>query len=561
MGRRLDRGGAALTLTAGAPTPAPTLAPPAQAGARPLVRPPRSRWFGWLPLVFLGVFFVWPVVTVLLRGFTAEGLDVLTSSATWQVWWFTLLQAALSTALTLALGLPAAYVLHRIRFPGRRLLLALMTVPFVLPTVVVGAAFRALLPSSWNGTLAAIVAAHVFFNLAVVIRVVGGLWAHLDPRYDDAARTLGAGPLRAWLTVTWPLLRPAVLASTSLVFLFTFTSFGVVLILGGPTNPTLEVEIYRRTVQLFDLSGAATLCLLQLVAVLVVLLVGARLQRRLAVRQRLARADSVLRRPVGATDAVLLAIVAADALLVLAPMVALVVRSFRVGAGWGLDWWRALSTSGPTTRDVAAWDALRMSLTYAAATVVIAVAVGGAAACAIAYARRGSSALDAALMLPLGTSAVTVGFGLLLAFGSRPLDLRGSAVIVPIGHALVAVPLVIAVVLPVLRSLDPRQREVAATLGSSSARTWRTVDLPVLGRALAVGAGFAAAVSLGEFGATSFLARTDTPTVPIRIGQLLSRPGEANAGQAAALAVVLMAVTALVVLLAERWRGRTSGGL
>ena len=202
-----------------------------------------------------------------------------------------------------------------------------------------------------------------------------------------------------------------------------------------------------------------------------------------------------------------------------------------------------------------------MSLAYAAATVVIAVVVGGAAACAIAYARRGSSALDAALMLPLGTSAVTVGFGLLLAFGGRPLDLRGSAVIVPIGHALVAVPLVVAVVLPVLRSVDPRQREVAATLGSSPARTWRTVDLPVLGRAPAVGAGFAAAVSLGEFGATSFLARTDAPTVPVRIGQLLSRPGEANAGQAAALAVVLMAVTAIVVLLAERWRGRASGGL
>ena len=157
-------------------------------------------------------------------------------------------------------------------------------------------------------------------------------------------------------------------------------------------------------------------------------------------------------------------------------------------------------------------------------------------------------------MLPLGTSAVTLGFGLLITFAVPPFDLRGSWVIVPIGHALVAIPLVVRTVLPVLRAVDPRLREVAATLGASPLRAWRTVDLPVLGRALGVGAGFAAAVSLGEFGATSFLARADAPTLPVQIGRLLSRPGEANVGQAAALSVVLVVITALVVVLAERLR-------
>ena len=146
-------------------------------------------------------------------------------------------------------------------------------------------------------------------------------------------------------------------------------------------------------------------------------------------------------------------------------------------------------------------------------------------------------------MLPLGTSAVTLGFGLLVTFSIAPIDLRGSWIIVPIGQALVAVPLVVRTVLPVLRALDPRQREAAASLGASPWRSWRTVDVPVLARALAVGAAFAAAVSLGEFGATSFLARTDAPTVPVLIGRLLSRPGEANVGQAAALSVVLVALT------------------
>jgi thiamine transport system permease protein len=511
--------------------------------------------------LFLAVFFVLPLGVVLARGLTPAGLTVLREASTWRVLGFTTLQAVLSTALTLVLGVPAAYVLHRVEFRGRRALRSLLTVPFVLPTVVVGAAFRSLLPTSWTGGLVAIVLAHVFFNLAVVIRVVGGLWTHLDDRYDQVARTLGATPWRVLRTVTWPLVRPAVLASGSLVFLFTFTSFGVVLVLGGPTSTTLEVEIYRRTVQLFDLSSAATLCVVQLLAVLLVLLVAGSLQRRLAVRQRLGRsvvAASPARSPI---DRLLVALVVGLGGFVALPLLALLRDSLHVRDHWGWDWWRALGSTGTTTRDVPAWDSVRVSLGYAVAAVLIAVVVGGAAACAIAYTRRGSGWLDAGLMLPLGTSAVTLGFGLLITFSVAPFDLRGRWIIVPIGQALVAIPLVVRSVLPVLRAVDPRLREVAATLGSSPAQVWRTIDVPVVSRALAVGAGFAAAVSLGEFGATSFLARTDAPTLPVAIGRLLSRPGDANVGQAAALSVLLVVITAAVVLLTERLRAPGQEGL
>ncbi len=528
---------------------------PAGGGASSPIPSPPVAWFAVVPMVFLGVFFAWPLIHVLVRGLSWDALAVLFRPATVDVVRFTVVQAVLSTVLTVLLGVPAAYALHRLRFRGRRALLSLLTVPFVLPTVVVGAAFRSLLPQQWVGGLAAIVLAHVFFNLAVVIRVVGGLWTHLDDRYEQAARTLGASPWTVARTITWPLLRPAVLAASALVFLFTFTSFGVVLVLGGPTTTTLEVEIYRRTVTLFDLSGAAALCLLQIAAVAVVLLVSGRLQRRLTVRQRLARAEVAAHRPCSALDRSLVAVVVVESVLVALPLLALVLDSLRVGERWGLDWWRSIWTDGPTTRDVAAWESIRVSVQYAAATTLIAVLVGASAACAIVYARRGGGALDTASALPLGTSAVTVGFGLLITFAVAPLDLRGSWIIVPIGQSLVAVPLVIRTVLPVLRSLDPRLREVAATLGSSPWRTWRTVDVAVLRRSLGAAAGLAAAVSLGEFGATSFLARTDAPTVPVLIGRLLSRPGEANVGQAAALSVLLVAVTALVVLATDHLRG------
>ncbi len=524
---------------------------------------------GWLlgivPAVFLLVFFAFPVLTVLARGLGGgDGLELLSRPDIQHIIEFTVGQALLSTVLTLAVALPGAFVLHRYDFRGRRLLLAVSVVPFVLPTVVVGLAFRAVLPSAWIGTLGSILLAHVFFNYAVVVLVVGGLWSHLDPRYDQAARTLGASPWRAFRTVTWPLLRPAVAAAAALVFLFTFTSFGVVLVLGGPTTTTLEVEIYQRTAELLDLSGAAVLAVVQIVGLAVVLLVSAWLQSRAAVAQKLREEGSgTLTRPRTAGQRLLLGgVLSSMALLLGVPMLALVLRSLRVGDSWGLAWWRALgSLDAGTTRYTSPIDSLRVSLQYALVTAVFSVVIGGLAACAIGYSGRWGRVLDTGAMLPLGTSAVTLGFGLFLAFSHAPIDLRGAWLLVPLAHTLVAVPLVLRTVLPVLRSIDPRLRQVAATLGATPRRAWVTVDLPLLGRALAVGAGFAVAVSLGEFGATAFLARSDAPPLPVQIVRLLSRPGEASYGASMALATLLMVVTAAVVLgVGALQLGRSPGG-
>src|SRR5574337_1450490 len=90
---------------------------------------------------------------------------------------------------------------------------------------------------------AAILIAHTFFNVAVVVRVVGTFWASLDPRIAEAAATLGASPWRRAREITLPLLAPALAAAAAIVFLFSFTSFGIVLILGGVRYSTLETAI------------------------------------------------------------------------------------------------------------------------------------------------------------------------------------------------------------------------------------------------------------------------------------------------------------------------------
>jgi thiamine transport system permease protein len=245
------------------------------------------------------------------------------------------------------------------------------------------------------------------------------------------------------------------------------------------------------------------------------------------------------------------------AMFLVLPLAVLVERSLSVSGEYGLGAYRELSR--PTSVLLATpYEAVWNSIVYASAATVIAVVVGGLAAFAVASS-RGPRTLDVLLMLPLGASAVMLGFGFVIAFDHVPIDFRSEPWIVPVAQAIVAIPFVVRIVAPTLRAIDERQREAAAVLGASPGRVRREIDLPIVGRAVTVAAGFAFAISLGEFGATVFLARPDSPTLPVAIFRFLNRPGELNAAQAYALAVVLMGVTALAILVVGHLRVRRLG--
>jgi thiamine transport system permease protein len=520
-------------------------------------RRPLAAWGGTallaaLPLGFLSVFFAWPLAAILERSLVSGGsldlpFDVLTSRTTGEIAWFTLWQAAVSTALTLVAALPLTWALARFSFAGRGLVEALVLLPFVLPTVVVATAFVAVLPDGAEHTVWAILLAHVFFNVAVVVRVVGPYWERLDARAWDVAATLGAGPARRFRTLTLPALQPALAAAASIVFLFCFTSFGVILILGGPRYATLETEIYNQAARAFDLRTAAALALLQLAAVAMVIGIAGRLERRLGGGRR-QRATGP-RRPAARERAVVAGVVLLTLSLLAAPLATLVERSLAVPGGHGFDHYRALARETPAML-VAPWHAALNSLLFAGAATSLALAVG--IATAVLATRRGGGTLDAVVMLPLGASAAMLGFGFLLAFDDPPLDLRRSAWLVAVAQALVATPFVVRTLAPALRAVDPRLREAAAVLGATPAQVRREIDLPLVARALGVAVGLAFAVCLGEFGATVFVARADWPTLPVAIFRFLGRPGAANAGEAMALCVVLMALTSAAALASER---------
>lgn len=565
-----------------APPPAAPTAPTAPGRGWAVARGTAWAVAAAVPLLFLGVFFAWPVLTLVGRGLVVDGsldlsgfAEVLGRPRTWRIVGLTLAQATLGTVISVLLGVPGAAVLYRSRFPGRGVLRALVTVPFVLPTVVVGVAFRALLRDNGplgflhlDGTFAAIVAALVFFNYAVVVRTVGGLWERLDPRPEQAARSLGASPARAFLTVTLPALTPALTSAASLVFLFCATAFGTVLVLGGMRFGTVETEIWIQTTQFLDLRAASVLSVVQVVVVVAALAVAGR------ARARRERALSLVDTPVRSVGRPhpLPAVVTAVVLVLLAlPLAALVLGSLRTGDGWGLDHYRALGTTGGRNAlTVTVWEALGNSLRVAVDATVLALVVGCLVALLVSRrprrpaARRAMGVLDGVFMLPLGVSAVTVGFGALLTLGHPfgiATDLRATGVLVPVAQAVVAVPLVVRTVLPVLRAVDPRLQEAARTLGAGPGRVLATVDGALAARSVGLAVGFAFAVSLGEFGATSFLARPDRPTLPVVVFRLIGQPGADNYGMALAAGVVLAVLTAGVMAVAERLRGPVGGEL
>jgi thiamine transport system permease protein len=565
-------------------------------------RPIFSSLLLWLaPLIFLALFYFYPLSSILSISFArgeggiiASFKEALLSPSVRNIIWFTFWQATVSTILTLALGLPGAYLLARYEFKGKSLIKALTGISFVLPTLVVAAAFNALLgpqglvnaslmsifsldspPIMFTNTLLAILVAHVFYNTTIVLRLVGDFWAHIDPRISQAATVLGAKPWQTAWQITIPLLLPAIASAALLVFIFTFTSFGVILVLGGPHFSTLETEIYYQTVSLFNLPLAATLALIQLTITLVLTIIYTRLITRISRPLSLHPIKYTQKRLTTWTSRVFAGIMIGTLLiLIITPLAALAMRSVSkfergdsasarqgygtpVWSGFTLDNYRELSInrreslfySPPITT-------IGVSLGYAAATVLLALLLGLPAAWALS--RNGKFAinrvLDPLLMLPLGTSAVTLGLGFIVALDHPPLDLRASILLIPLAHTLVAFPFVMRSLAPSLSSISPHLRQAAAVLGAKPSLVFRQIDLPLIGRALLVAAIFAFTISLGEFGATALIARPEYPTIPLAIYRLITRPGATNYGQALALSTILMLVAGAGMLAIERFR-------
>jgi thiamine transport system permease protein len=540
----------------------------------------QNRALLWLlPLTFLALAFFYPLSRILALTLDPAAITSENVLRTSNVLLFTFYQAALSTILTLLLGLPSAYLFARYEFRGKSVLRALTAVPFMLPTVVVASSFSAifgprglfslLFPASsfllQPSPFLLILLAHVFYNTTIVIRVVGNALASLDPKLEQAARSLGANSFRVWWNLTFPLLLPSLLAATLLVFLFDFTSFGVILLLGGSQYATIEVEIYLRVLRLPNLPLAGLLSVIQLICTIIFSIIysyfSSRSTMQLAPR-------STVRQPKTLSEKILvLSLVSLLTFYFLLPLSALPFRSlFRLEAdrgqrgdvqyGFTTDYYSELFINRRgSVFYVPPIQATLNSLGYAGATVLISLLFGFPAAFALAKPTRLEKILDPVIMLPLGSSAVMLGLGFIISYGKY----LTSPLLVPFAHTLVALPFVIRTLQPAIASIPQRLRQAASSLGASPWEVWKAIDFPILRRATLAAATFAFTISLGEFGATLLISRPEYPTIPVAIERFLSQPGGLNYGQAMAMATILMVLTITSILLIERSRPSTSG--
>jgi thiamine transport system permease protein len=521
-----------------------------------------TKKFLWaIPLAFIAVLFYWPLFRITSLGFAGDWLATLTEPKTLEIIWFTLWQAGVSTLLTLAVAIPGAYLLYRRSFPGQGLVKALITVPFVLPSIVVAVGFTVFRNAHdfWidlgftflSDPIYWIIAAHVFVNYSIAVRTIGGVWASLDSEIEEAAELDGAGRLKSLLAVSLPQLRPAIFSAAALVFLFSATSFGIVLVLGGGQVQTIETAIYFSATQFLDLKGAAALVLVQTLITAAAFLVGSSLAKGTVGLEQVSEGSPKPRVDLRDLPAAIVTFVIVVGLLVM-PMLLVLVEAFRVGDGFGLQNFENLGTRG-------ARDLLNISVVDAAVNslrnMVVASGIAFVLGTLVSWllVRTKQKVLDLVFLVPLGVSSVVLGFGFLVSFDADWFALRSSWLIVPLAQALIALPMVIRLVYPALVSIGKEPIEQASLDGASSFATWRFVESGMIKGVLLTALGYASIISVGEFGASSFLAYGSEGTIPTLLFRLIARPGEQNYGMAMAVSAILIVFVWLVMLALSRY--------
>ncbi len=519
----------------------------------------RRNYLFLIPLSFLLAFFAYPVFSLLYLGLWDGGPNPEFMKEAFSryggVISFTVYQAILSSLLTLIIGLPGAYIIGNYDFRGKSAIKAVSTVPFILPSIIVVLGFLALFGN--NGilnhvlepfgiririlySLSAILLAHAFYNFPVVMRMVGSAWENLDSSYEDAAASLGAGPIKRFVKIVAPLLAPSIISSFTLVFAYSFMSFAIVLILGGAAYTTIEVEIYVLATVLIRPHMASALALVQIGISLIFIWIYTHFGRTGASGHRIMRKIRGLASILAAAYSFLIAF------LIFAPILSVAYYSFV--SEWGGDltfhWYSLLfSEDASSVIGISPAAAIGNSLFFAVLTIMMTVPM---AVISSLWAKRHGKWVPA-LMLPVAVSSVTLAWAYIGAF--LGFSIYGSWILIVMAHSVIAFPLVFRSVYNSTSSADERLKDAARSLGASPLMAFRHAELPQLMPGIIVGATFAFAISIGEFGATLLLYRPEYTTIPIAIYKIL---GTRAFGSAAAMSVILIIMATASFLLIDR---------
>ena len=498
-----------------------------------------------IPLAVLLLFFIVPVVSILrnidLRDFTA----VLTNPYYRSVISFTFLQAAVSTVSAVIVGLPGAWFMSHVEFRGKRFVNSLTTVPFVMPSVLVVLGFVLCFGNSGIintflmklfGTdkpplkilysFRAIILAHTFYNFPVSLRLISSAWSRTGESRRQAAEVLGAGRIRIFFTITLPALLPSMIAAGSLIFIFCFMSFAVILVLGGgPEYSTIEVEIYRLARISLDLKAAAALALTGAVMTALFTYIYIRLQKRASLSNFSEETSSpvkISRLPAGIKlifTAYLLLII----LLIIGPLLAVFIRSFQGRSGWSGSIVFTLKSYAEVLSVKSMSLSILNSLLIAFGAMLISVPSGLIAAYATTRSiLKFTSAAETLFMMPMGVSAIVIGLGYYSILSIVPGSVSDSKILIVFAHSVIALPFVVRTLTTGIRSINTTLLAASNTLGAGFFRTFIRIELPLLRGSLISAAAFAFCISAGEINAALILSDGSAATMPIAVYRLIS---------------------------------------
>ncbi len=550
----------------------------------------RLKWpFSYLfVLTFVLIFCIYPILSLISislfpdnGGFTLSEIErVLESERSVNIIRFTIIQAVVSTIVTLAAAFPGAYLLSRYRFFGRSAVLALGTVPFVLPSLVLAMGFISLFGS--NGTIngwimdinsstglsipaldilftkQGIILAHIFFNFPIALRILHARFDRMDVKMLLSARSLGAGRLRTFFLVVIPQMRYALLAAGSLVFTFCLLSFGVVLVIGGLTNATIEVEIYRQFTGRLDFEMAGSLVLIESVLVLIstILYIWSTSKdgdlRNITLGSGFSGTEG--RHRIGLRSLLIIVYVVVISLLIIGPLISVVESSFHRypegDAEYSFHWYGSvLDREDDPVLGVSPFGAVINSLLFGFLTIIISLPLSMITAILI---RRKhffcKSFLDALLLFPLGVSTVALGYGLVKVYSGGTIPLAGSWMIVVLVHAVIAFPFGARSLYNTMKDIPPNLTLAARSLGASRLETIVRVYLPLMLPGIMIASIFAFAISLGELGATIMVSSPEHTTMPVALYRFY---GNRDFGTANAYAVIMMLITFVSFLILE----------
>ena len=510
----------------------------------------KPNWLWAIPLVFIAVLFYWPLTKIIGLGLSANWLEIYLEPSTLKAIWFTVWQAAVSTAIALVLGIPGAYVLYRKSFVGQRFIRALITVPLVLPTIVVAIVFSGF---SDIPPIPLIVIAHVFVNYSLIVRTLGGVWTNMDNETEEAAALAGAGRLRTTLQISLPQLKPAIVSASALTFLFCSSSYGIILILGGGMVTSIETEIAVAALQFLALDKAAALALLQTAITVLAFSISETIAKHpIGIEQV---DESATKPAVDKRDWPAIAVTGLVVIgLVSVPLLTVLFKAFTVDGALSIENFTNLAGRGDRDLlNISVWDATLNTLRNVFISATIAVALGALVSYLMSRTLRSrrsrisNRAFDVLFLIPIGISSVVLGFGYLITFAGGPLPLRSSWLVVPIVQSLMALPIVVRLIYPALISIGAEHREAASVAGANSSQTWWQIEVGIVRNVIFTAIGFALIVGIGEFGAASLLAYGDQATLPTILYALISRPGGQNFGMAMAVCTILILLTFVLV--------------